>query len=225
MNQLLSEEGWTQLFINPLYPLIIMMGILLAGYFIGKNNWIKKDNKWVSALIYIFTFIGIISMTYDNRCFILNTDKKLIQQRIEIDFQRELLHRLDWFESYYSEPFVKSEYSPINFDEIQKERSILYNWLFIHKEYIKNNINNLEFIREDSLQYPYDEFKETTNIQDLDYVKKNVDDYNYNLSKLDRIRNNIDRNDYEIIISIIYPFLFIIGLSLQFIKEFYLTKD
>lgn len=173
MNELMIEKGFTQIYTNPLYLVLVMGLTLLIGYISGKNKWISKDNKLISFFIYLSTFLGIVGMTYDNRKFILNIDQNIIQERIEIDYQREFLNQMGRLESYLSNPFVRSENSPTNFDELQKERFDFHQWIVMHKGYLDFNVKNFEFLHDDSLHYPL--IKDAVNIQDLDYIKKNRD--------------------------------------------------
>lgn len=223
MNELIIEKGWTQIIINPLYLVMVMVFILLIGYISGKQKWISKDNKLISFFIYLSTFLGIVGMTYENRKFILNIDQNTIQERIEIDYQREFLNHIEWLESYLSNPFVRSENSPTNFDELQKERFDFHEWIVLHKGYLDVNVKNLEFLHDDSLHYPI--IKDAVNIQDLVYIKKNVKCYNQYLSKYKDIRRQAYKNSLEVLVSFLYPLLFTIGLALQIVKECFLPKD
>ena len=162
-------------------------------------------------------------MTYENRKFILNIDHNTIQQRIEIDYQRDFLNQIERLESYLSNPFVRSKNSPTNFDELQKERFDFHEWIVLHKGYLNVNVKNLEFLHDDSLHYPI--IKDAVNINDLDYIKKNVEGYNQYLSKYKDIQRQSYKNSLEVAVSFLYPFLFTIGLALQIVKECFLPKD
>lgn len=223
MNELIMEKGWTQIITNPLYLVMVMGFILLIGYISGRKKWISKDNKLVSFFIYLSAFLGIVGLTYDNRQFILNIDKNSIQERIEIDYQREFLNHIEWLNSYLSNPFVRSENSPTNFDELQKERFDFHQWIVLHKGYLDVNVNNFEFLHDDSLHYLI--IKDDVNIQDLDYIKKNVNGYNQYLSKYKEIQSQSYKNSLEVVVSFLYPLLFTIGLALQIVKECLLPND
>lgn len=221
MNELIMGKWWTQIFTNPLYLAMLMAFFLLIGYIAGKNKWIKRGNALISIFIYLFTFLGIVGMTYDNRNYIINIDQNTIQQRIEIDYQREFLNQLDCLESYLSYPLVRNDHSPTNFDQLQKERNDFHEWIVSNKEYIEFKVNNFEFLHEDSLYYPM--FKDSINIQELNHIKMNVKDFNKNLSIYLNIQRCAYKNAFEITISLLYPLLFIIGLALQIVKECFLS--
>lgn len=223
MNELITEKGLIQIFTNPLSLILVMGFILFIGYVLGRKKWIRKDNNIVSFIIYLSTFLGIVGMTYDNRNFILNIDHKTIQERIEINYQIEFLNQIERIESYLSNPFVRSKNSPMDFDELQKERLDFYEWIVMHREYMEVNVKNLEYLHEDSLNYPI--IKDAVNIHDLDYIQKNVKDYNLYLSKYKDIQRLSYKNSLEIIVSFFYPLLFTIGLALQIVKECFLPND
>ena len=116
-------------------------------------------------------------------------------------------------------------YCKKEFDSKQEQRYHLYNWILQHKSYIKNSINNFEFLKIDSLQYPNTIIIDSTLIQDLDYIKDNLIEYNQYISKLKEIKMKYEKNEIEYIVSFLYPLLFSISLSLQITKDFFLSKD
>ena len=72
MNELISEDIWFQLFINPIWMLLIMIGLILFEWILAKYFKNYQCDKSISILIYVFTYAGILGMTYDNRIYIQN---------------------------------------------------------------------------------------------------------------------------------------------------------
>lgn len=221
---LLSDEAWIKFFINPLWLILIMCGLVLAVYLIFPRLNIRQDDRRLGIAIYAITFLGILGLVFDNRNYAYEVDCRIIQECIEIEFQSVLINHLDTVEYYSSIPFIKTERNSSYYDDLLQNQRKYNMWLCKQNKYLKRQIGNYELINTDSIKFAEIIQNPLAFSTELKYIKDSIATYNAYVNKLNELKQYTYR-EFRSIYSFCYPLLFVIGLSLQFAKEFFIKNS
>lgn len=222
---LLSDEAWIKFFINPLWLILIMCGLVLTEYLIFSRLNIRQDDRRLGITIYAITFLGILGLVIDNRNYAYEVECRIVQERLAIDFQREFINQLDTIEYDSSIPFVKTEQNSSYYDDLLQNQRKYNMWLCKQNKYLKRQIRNYELINADSLKFSEITYNPVALSTELKYIKDSIATYNAYVNKLNELKQYTYRDrEFRSIYSFCYPLLLVIGLSLQFAKEFFIKK-
>jgi hypothetical protein len=89
--------------------------------------WLRRKPRWHRGLMYTATLIGgltLVSGTYDSRERLAVWQKAALEPVLPARFAL-FAQQVKWEREYYCEThFVRSEYSPPNFDQLEREQKV-----------------------------------------------------------------------------------------------------
>jgi hypothetical protein len=200
---------------NPLYAFGSLGVCVFIGWIIFVKlfpltalQWKKSDYLWLSL-----SAIGLFGLLANNRILFSQNELEICKARIELYLKAT---KSDMSNQYFCKKFTKSEYSPENFDEVQKEFDIMCEWKETNFLRIDSMLNGQIIVNISELAIP--NVKTESLIESIYYLTHNIEQYNYYITQKQILTNKIKYYDFEDMFRIFSPLLLIIGLSIRFTK-------
>jgi len=201
--------GFSTLF---LVALIIFHLLLVWPRNISKTKWKYIDYVWLSV-----AFMTIVTVSSELR--IKSTDRAMEVAISRVEAMYDVFSRIyvNTPPSYICRKFVRSEYSPDDFEQTQVEYDKACEWFKDFSQYFKvssgkerNSVSIYSFRKVD--------FSDS-NLEDiLQGMKKQLSYYNDAVEKREYVEQQKKYTEFEKHIGSVWPVLFIIALALRIAK-------
>lgn len=207
------------LYTNPVSEFFLFVSFVIIFHLqfikikpLSKKGWITME-----YVILILGSISIIFTVADLRRFLMNNYYESAKTRT--DFAYTLLtERVDNSSTYLCMNFIKSEYSPPNFEQIQKQ----YDRVCVWAKELRKKLPTTAYPQYPSLDFnnykPSLVIQEPPLIQTLDVIKNSFTDYQTNRQEMLSYKNNVEKTIFEQILFFFSPFLLIIAFALAITK-------
>lgn len=208
------------LLISPLLLFSVVAFVAFMGWLFFVKLFVLGDKFWriSNLVVLLITCLGILGVVQDGRLFLYGREYNKCQRRIESVYKWRLLSNLK--EDLYRFPFVETENSPNDLDDMQYDYYATCKWIGNNKQYISNCYENKEYINIDSICYP----SLRTSDQILESYFKNLDhcieDYNNDITELREYEKGKNYNNNELYYIFFSPFFIAFGLGWEFVKFF-----
>lgn len=197
-------------------PLYAFCTLLILSYFmylfftyvfpLNKKQWKKMDYVWLSL-----SSIAIFGIVESNRIEIAEGELNRTQWLIESDSAQIIDHLKV---NYVCNKYVKSEYSPDNFEELQIMTDVICKWTKEVKPKVSVLIKNRKLIENLKIPHVKDDILEDYTSQFSVYVNE----YNKKVITIRELEIKSKESEISKAIQLFSPLLLIIGLSIRFSK-------
>lgn len=209
-----------RLLISPCFLSGVLLFTVFTGWLFAIKIFTPCDKFWRIAnfLGLIFTCLGIFCILKDSRQIFYEREYYKSQIQIESQYKWRLISNLN--EDYYCQGFIRTEYSPLNFNLIQEDYYTTCQWIKDNKNYLSECYYKQKPIVVDSICYPQ--------LLTSDQILKNyfrdiqqcISDYNKDIAKQKEFQRGQQPNIFELFYIILSPILLAIGLGWEFVKFF-----
>lgn len=203
---------------NVWYMLLFFLTILLLMHapFLWHKNLSKKAWKKIDYLWLFAALIGIISLASEQRIDTAKRWFEIEEHRLKFLFS-QIKYDLDpSIHSYFCTDSIRTEYSPDNFDEIERNRKLECKWMMdANKSISQYDVNDHPAIDFENL--PSRSFKPM--YPDIyEHLKQTINDYNKQRFILLDMKELSQKNNFEKSLFSLAPFLLLFALALRITK-------
>lgn len=203
---------------NILYMLLFFFATLIIFHYLlvwrknlSKKLWKKIDYVWLSTAL-----LGIISIISEQRINTAQNWFTIEQGRLEFLYNQIKYSVNPSQHSYYCMEFIKTDYSPIDFDERVRNSQLECQWTKKAYEYVsKIDIQKLPTIKYED--FPQINFT-SPYFDNYTRLKQEINDYNKQLKIVLEMKELSNKSSFENILFDIAPFILILALSLRITK-------
>lgn len=212
MNIVISNIKYILLFF--LFFLVLFYFLFIKWFPLSKINWKRVDYIWLSLAT-----IGIMSLVSEQR---IQTAKYWVE--LDKNYTLAPLRAIDETflsestQSYICRKGIRTEFSPENFDEIEKLSELHCEWFKKARVLLDSKLkeNDLPNIQIEDL--PIVTFYEAPDIDNVNEIKKFINDYNELKKEYKTLQNLTEKSEFERILFYLAPFILLIGLALRITK-------
>ena len=194
-----------------LFALCIFMGWLIFVKLFPRNilQWKKTDYIWISL-----SSIGLFGLLADNRIVFNKYELEICDNHIKLSSNEARIYIAN--NQYFCREFLKTENSPDNLEDIQKEYDNMCNWRELNEYRIDSMLRKQEIINIDDLEIPLVKYS-LLNDMINDFIR-HIKNYNHNIIEKQKKEAKISDHNFETEIKIFSPLFLILGLSIRFVK-------
>lgn len=205
------------LLISPILMFAIFVALLIAFHLLliklrplGKNGWKKVDYIWLGvAALGILGTAGALRRELASRF----VDTAEIRARFSYDFARYQMTNLSG--PAVCQTFIKSEFSPPNFEERQEESNRVC-------EFGRGALNRIPEQMPKESSFPdfgkWPEVKDDLLREMFSQIDQAIDRYRVSRNTLDRLRYDARNSSLDDSLLFLSPYLFAIALALRITK-------
>ena len=201
------------------YFLILFLVSLIIFHllFVWPKN---KSIKWwkVADYVWLFAiFLSIISISADLRQNYAKNKVDKVKIYAESNLQYFIKSYIKPPPSYICRVFIRSDYSPNNFDEIQEEYNQVCEWLSQLGSAIEiTKTSELELINWEKLDAPV--IKDDLLKKFLEEMQNLLHDYNIRAQNFIDANNALHSTKYEEFFYALWPYLFVLSIAFRISK-------
>lgn len=214
------QQFATNAFLMDSINFLILLGVLVAVFHLmlvwprnlSKKNWKRIDYIWLGAAA-----MGVISLAADVRISVANNWLEMEKVRAVgiLDSIRYLAQEPE--SSHFCMTFVKSEYSPKDFDNKQNEYRIGCEW----RKELSKKLSVINSEETPPLKYedlPPVLFDDPILNETVIWLKDRLNDYKVQLKILSETKSAAEKTGWESTLAYFAPFLICIALALRITK-------
>jgi hypothetical protein len=209
-----KENRLMDILANPLFVLLVFVlffhFLFIKLYQLSRNQWL-----WMEYAIIIGGVVSIILLTTDLRALLMSNRYTVEISRTETAYLL-LLERLE--RAPVCITFEETESSPHDFAQIEKEHNKICAW----RKQVLEKLSNLTFSEYPELNYeayrPPFAIHYKSLSESVDLVKNSFEYYNETRKRMLDYQRQIAKNETELVLFFISPYLFITALALQCTK-------
>lgn len=206
-------SNWAYLF---LFLIIVM---LFFYYLFIKIIKIKKKGKWwLDFGVLLFAAFGVITISSDVRSWLIQ-NRLFYKEEGAKAIYRTIRSAIIPPPGFICREFIKTEYSPNNLIEIQREYNLACNW---YKKAATNLPEKIDpeypSIKKDL--FPAQEFTDKILMNNFRELSQLFDEYESSRHYIVKNRQGKDKDEFESSIFVLSPLLLCIALALGFVKLF-----
>ena len=176
-------------------------------------GWKRVDYDWLSL-----AFLSIIGLSGEARQYF--AERMLPQTEAKLDhIAAEVLELMpNWATIPCDPPFVRSEYSPSNFDEVMVQYGEYCAWLIAKQEELTPVIEGRQAVDVTSFAQS-SLFPLVADIEfEEGYLRRLLEEYNFSLVELQNFKSESNKSEMEVIIIFFAPVVLAIALALRLTK-------